>query len=343
MLSRALVAVLAIFVIGGCNQTQAVQAIDRLKPCTGDDTPVDAYCGTLKVFENRATKQGRQIDLNIVVLPALQRRRAARPAVLPRRRARARAPPSSRKAVREMFRRVQTDRDIVLVDQRGTGKSNPLNCDRRRRFAEGAQRDRTSRRSIALKTCHGRLRRRPDALHHADRDGRSRRRPRAPRLRQDQHLRRLVRHARRRSSTCASTAIASASASSTAWRRPTCGCRSTSRATRSARSTLLAKTAPATTACNARPIPTWPSASATLIARLDEESADGQGHASAHRRDAATSDRRARCVANIIVGDALLADHVVADAGARRARRAERLPGHAGARGASATAAASPT
>ena len=71
MLSRALVAVLATFVLGGCNQTQAVQAIDQLKPCTGDDTPVDAYCGTLKVYENRATKQGRQIDLNIVVLPAL--------------------------------------------------------------------------------------------------------------------------------------------------------------------------------------------------------------------------------------------------------------------------------
>src|SRR5688572_31964926 len=33
--------------------------------------PVDAYCGTFKVFENRDTKQGRQIDLNIVVLPAL--------------------------------------------------------------------------------------------------------------------------------------------------------------------------------------------------------------------------------------------------------------------------------
>jgi pimeloyl-ACP methyl ester carboxylesterase len=30
--------------------------------------------------------------------------------------------------VREIFRRVQSDRDIVLVDQRGTGKSNPLDC-----------------------------------------------------------------------------------------------------------------------------------------------------------------------------------------------------------------------
>lgn len=31
--------------------------------------------------------------------------------------------------IRELYRRVQTDRDIVLVDQRGTGKSNPLNCE----------------------------------------------------------------------------------------------------------------------------------------------------------------------------------------------------------------------
>jgi pimeloyl-ACP methyl ester carboxylesterase len=30
--------------------------------------------------------------------------------------------------IRELFRRVQTGRDIVLVDQRGTGKSNPLKC-----------------------------------------------------------------------------------------------------------------------------------------------------------------------------------------------------------------------
>ena len=127
MLSRAHVAVLAIFVLSGCNQSQAVPAIEKLKPCTGYDTPADAYCGTLKVYENRATKQGRQIDLNIVVLPAL--RSDAQPDPLfflaggPGQGAAKLA-----KAVREIFRRVQNDRDIVLVDQRGTGKSNPLNC-----------------------------------------------------------------------------------------------------------------------------------------------------------------------------------------------------------------------
>ena len=128
MRSATLLAVFASFLLPGCNQGQSIQAIDRLTPCTADDAPADAYCGTLKVYENRATRQGRQIDLNIVVLPAL--RSDAQPDPLfflaggPGQGAAKLA-----RVVREMFRRVQNDRDIVLVDQRGTGKSNPLNCD----------------------------------------------------------------------------------------------------------------------------------------------------------------------------------------------------------------------
>jgi pimeloyl-ACP methyl ester carboxylesterase len=112
----------------GCTQTTPLSIADRLKPCTGDDTPVDALCGTLKVFENRATRQGRQIDLNIVVLPSLRADAAPDPLFFlaggPGQGAAKMA-----KTVREMFRQVLTDRDIVLVDQRGTGKSNPLNCE----------------------------------------------------------------------------------------------------------------------------------------------------------------------------------------------------------------------
>ncbi len=122
-----LVAVVATFVLAGCNQTQATSAIDKLAPCRGDDTPVDAYCGTLKVYENRDTKQGRQIDLNIVVLPALSADPKPDPFFFlaggPGQGAAKMAKP-----LREVFRQILTDRDIVLVDQRGTGKSNPLNC-----------------------------------------------------------------------------------------------------------------------------------------------------------------------------------------------------------------------
>src|SRR3990167_4057785 len=43
----------------------------RLAPCARDDGPIDAYCGTLTVFEDRAAASGRQIDLWVVVLPSL--------------------------------------------------------------------------------------------------------------------------------------------------------------------------------------------------------------------------------------------------------------------------------
>ena len=128
MLRHALLAIVATACLTGCSQRQTLSPTDRLTPCTADDAPADAYCGTLKVFENRETRRGRQIDLNIVVLPAL--RADAQPDPLfflaggPGQGAAKLA-----RVVREMFRRVQNDRDIVLVDQRGTGKSNPLNCD----------------------------------------------------------------------------------------------------------------------------------------------------------------------------------------------------------------------
>ena len=89
--------------------------------------PVDAYCGTLKVYENRDTQQGRQIDLNIVVLPALSSDPKPDPFFFlaggPGQGAAQMAKP-----LRELFRQIIVDRDMVLVDQRGTGKSNPLNC-----------------------------------------------------------------------------------------------------------------------------------------------------------------------------------------------------------------------
>ena len=191
-------------------QAQAVSAIDRAQAVHRTTTrPVDAYCGTLKVYENRATKQGRQIDLNIVVLPALRCRRAARSALLSRRR-----PRPGRREAREgrcatIFRRVQTDRDIVLVDQRGTGKSNPLNCDSDDDSLQSVMQSQRADCSIASKACQAKYDADLTPLHHADRDGRSRRRPRVPRLRA-RSTSTAARTARaRRWSTCGSTAIAS--------------------------------------------------------------------------------------------------------------------------------------
>ena len=79
------------------------------------------------MFENRATREGRTIDLKIVLWPAL--RSDAQPDPLfflaggP-----GQGAAQMGRGVRELFRRTQTNRDIVLVDQRGTGESNPLDC-----------------------------------------------------------------------------------------------------------------------------------------------------------------------------------------------------------------------
>jgi pimeloyl-ACP methyl ester carboxylesterase len=119
---------IALIAIGiGCAERQAPTALDRLHPCTTDEGPVDAYCGTLAVFENRAAHEGRTIDLKIVLWPAL--RADAQPDPLfflaggP-----GEGAAKMGRQVREVFRRTQTNRDIVLVDQRGTGDSHPLNC-----------------------------------------------------------------------------------------------------------------------------------------------------------------------------------------------------------------------
>jgi pimeloyl-ACP methyl ester carboxylesterase len=125
---KALVVCVVVCVALGCTPRQTPSAIDRLHSCKGDEGPTDASCGTLKVFENRDTRQGRTLDLQIVVLPALGNDANADPLFFlaggPGQGAAQMA-----RGIRDLFGRVQTSRDIVLVDQRGTGKSHPLDCD----------------------------------------------------------------------------------------------------------------------------------------------------------------------------------------------------------------------
>lgn len=111
-----------------CRAPAAPTAIDRLHECRIDEGPANTYCGTLTVFENRASAQGRQIALKIVVAPALRRDAAPDPLFILEGGPGAGA--ATLAAARlPMFRRFRTDRDLVFVDQRGTGESNRLGCD----------------------------------------------------------------------------------------------------------------------------------------------------------------------------------------------------------------------
>lgn len=62
---------LAALATAACTALPGPNAIDRLRPCTADEGPADAYCGSLEVYENREARQGRRIALKIIVLPAL--------------------------------------------------------------------------------------------------------------------------------------------------------------------------------------------------------------------------------------------------------------------------------
>jgi len=110
----------------GCGQ-RPISYRDRLHLCTSSEAAVDAYCGTLSVFENHQTKAGRRISLNIVVLPAFSNKPRPDPLVFLAGGPGQGAAQLARE-IRDGLRRIQRDRDIVLVDQRGTGKSHPLNC-----------------------------------------------------------------------------------------------------------------------------------------------------------------------------------------------------------------------
>ena len=99
-----------------------------LKPCQLPQLKGDAKCGTLEVFENRATRKGRKININVIVLPATGRQREPDPLFYfaggPGAAATEDAP-----GIAKVFAKTREHRDLVFVDQRGTGKSNPLNCE----------------------------------------------------------------------------------------------------------------------------------------------------------------------------------------------------------------------
>src|SRR5947209_3456358 len=85
-------------------------------------------CATRAVWEDRTARKGRRIGLNVVVLPALGPDRAPDPVFVlgggPGEGIAAEAADQV-----ENVASLRTHRDVVLVDQRGTGRSNPLACE----------------------------------------------------------------------------------------------------------------------------------------------------------------------------------------------------------------------
>src|SRR6185369_592560 len=106
--------------------TQKTPTVE-LQPCDVTGIKDKVKCGTLEVFENRATKAGRKINLKIVVAPATGPNRKADPLFYipggPGASATEDAP-----GVVTLMAKIRDQHDLVFVDQRGTGGSHNLDC-----------------------------------------------------------------------------------------------------------------------------------------------------------------------------------------------------------------------
>lgn len=102
------------------------------KPCTlANDFASDsaqAQCASWKVAENPAEPRGRQIALNIAWLPATDEANIATDPMFFLAGGPGQAATDTWPSLDAAFAEVRKHRDVILVDQRGTGKSNPLIC-----------------------------------------------------------------------------------------------------------------------------------------------------------------------------------------------------------------------
>lgn len=98
----------------------------RVESATGGGS-VAARCGSYHVRENRDDPSSKELELYVAVIPALRLKPAADPVFIlsggP-----GQAASDFYLSVAPSFARIRRDRDVVLVDQRGTGRSNQLDC-----------------------------------------------------------------------------------------------------------------------------------------------------------------------------------------------------------------------
>ena len=118
-------AILFVLDASGCAKHGLSAGLSKLKPCRIAGVDEELLCGKLTVFENRETRTGRTIDLNIVVLPALDQKDKAEPLF-----DLAGGPGAASTDAAAFYagpgKEYRRRHDVVCVDQRGTGQSNRL-------------------------------------------------------------------------------------------------------------------------------------------------------------------------------------------------------------------------
>jgi pimeloyl-ACP methyl ester carboxylesterase len=101
----------------------------KIEPCFIEGLDEEVLCGTYEVMENRKVRKGAKMRLNFIILPAWTTHPAPDPVFIF-----SGGPGQGSAALADYYaqnyEKLRRERDIVLVDQRGTGQSNPLHCQR---------------------------------------------------------------------------------------------------------------------------------------------------------------------------------------------------------------------
>ena len=116
-----------IFIVLLTSQVYSQPQYKNLQPCKVEGVADSVFCGTYVVFENHKTKQGRRINLNIVVVPALNKD-SRKPPVFYFEGGPGIAATKNASFFAMTNNPYRQNNDVVLVDIRGTGGSNPLHC-----------------------------------------------------------------------------------------------------------------------------------------------------------------------------------------------------------------------
>lgn len=137
---KTLLAMASLLALGACSQAPQPAEADasrhlgtlKFQPCTLEAPfaggNLEAQCTTLKVAENPQAPEGRQIALNIAWLPAKEEGAATDDPVFFLAGGPGQAATEHAVTIDMALQDVRRQRNVILVDQRGTGKSNPLEC-----------------------------------------------------------------------------------------------------------------------------------------------------------------------------------------------------------------------
>lgn len=135
---------------------QGAESRPGLAPCWLQGVEHEAWCGSVRRPLDPAAPEGTQIDVHFAVLPALARNRKPDPVFFF-----AGGPGQSAieiaGSVARLLGRLSNRRDIVLIDQRGTGRSAPLVCDEPSPTQPLAEAVDPARLFIRLADCRARL------------------------------------------------------------------------------------------------------------------------------------------------------------------------------------------